>query len=139
MVKKSYLHKQLSILLLLLIVIGLAIRLIFPPYFNIGKLIPEASFTDSELFNSFISDPIDAQSRFAQKAILLEGRITGLDGNMIIMGKGMEMVRIKLIKNWRYPIPDYNYDDKIQVKGICRGLDLTEILVTHAFIVTVRE
>lgn len=137
--KKSYLHKQLSIILILLIAIGIVIRLIFPPYFNIGKLIPEASFTDAELFNSFIIDPIDAQSRFARKAILLEGRITGLDDGMILMGKGMEMVRVKLIKNWRYPVPEYHYDDKIQVKGICQGLDLTEVLVTHAFIVTVRE
>ena len=135
----SFLHKQLTILLLGIIIIGVGIRLIFPPYFNIGKIIPEVSFTETELFNSFIIDPIDAQSRYAQKAILLEGRITGMDDGMILMGKGMEMVRIKLIKNWRYPIPDHGYDDKIQVKGICRGIDLTEVLVTHAFIVTVRE
>ncbi|MCK5820269.1 MAG: hypothetical protein KAH17_00215 [Bacteroidales bacterium] len=137
--KKSYLHKLLSILLILLIVIGLGIRLIFPPYFNIGKLIPEASITESALFDSFITNPIDAQSRFAQQVILLEGRITGLDDDMILLGRGMEVVRIKLIKNWRYPVPEHNYDDKIQVKGICRGLDMTEVLVTHAFIVTVRE
>ncbi len=99
---------------------------------------PEVSLTDSELFNVFITDPIDAQSRYAQKAILLEGRITGVNDGMILMGKGMELVRIKLIKNWRYPIPEYKHGDQILVKGICRGIDLTEVLVTHAFIVNVR-
>lgn len=117
---------------------GLATRLVFPPYYNIGVIEPEVTFTERDLFLTFVTDPIDAQSKYAQKAILVEGKITAKNGDIIIMGTGMEVVRIKLIKNWRYPIPEYNKGDQILVKGICRGIDLTEVLITHAFIVEVK-
>ncbi len=137
--KKSYLHKVLLLILLGFLLIGATIRLVFPPYYNIGKIVPEGSFTESNLFSTFVKDPIGSQSRYAQKAILVEGRISGLDGKMILMGSGMEIVRIKLIKNWRYDVLEHGYGDRIMVKGICRGIDLTEVLVTNAFIVNVRE
>lgn len=137
--KPSYLHKQLIFIILGLLLVGATIRFVFPPYFNIGKVPAEGSFSDTEIFNAFIKDPIDAQSRYAGKAIMVEGRITGIDGNMILMGKGMEVVRIKLMRSWRYQVPKFEHGNKILIKGICRGIDLTEVLVTHSLIISVRE
>lgn len=100
---------------------------------------PVRQFTYQELFSTFVEDPIDAQSRYALQAILVEGQVTGVDGDVILMGSGMEMVRIRLMRNWRYAVPDYGYGDYILVKGVCRGLDLTEVVVTEALIITVRK
>lgn len=135
---KSFLHIILIIILIGIILVGAVTRLIFPPYYNIGKISPEVTLSEFELFRTFVADPIDAQNNYAQKAILIEGRVTAIDDKMILMGQGMEVVRIKLIKNWRYPVPEFKQGDRILVKGICRGIDLTEVLVTHAFIVNVR-
>ena len=136
-IEKSYLHKQLLIILLVTALVGVGIRLTFPPYFNIGKIQPVASYSSTKLFNSFVDNPIDAQGRLGGKAILLEGEITGLDENMILMGVGMEIIRVKLIHDWRYKIPEYKYGDHILIKGICQGIDLSEVLVSHSLIVTV--
>lgn len=114
-------------------------RIVFPPFYNIGKLQPVQQLKDKELFDQFVLNPIDTQSRYALKAILVEGVITGIDNDMILMGSGMEIVRIKLFKNWRYDIPEYKYGDYLLIKGICRGIDLTEVLVTNAIIITVRN
>lgn len=130
---------MLIIILIGIILIGVVTRLVFPPYYNIGSIKPKVTFSEVELFRTFVTYPIDAQNRYAQRAILIQGRITGIDDDMILMGQGMEIVRIKLIKNWRYPIPDYKTGDRVLVKGICRGMDLTEVLVTHAIIVNVRK
>ncbi len=136
---KSFLHKQLLLIILTIVLLIVAARLIFPPYHNIGKLAAVNQFTDEQLFQAFVADPIDAQSRYALQAIMVEGTITGIDRGMILMGEGMEIVRIKLMKDWRYQIPTYQYGDKILVKGICRGVDLTEVLVSNAIILTVRK
>ena len=138
-ITKSYLHKQLLIILLVIIGLAVSVRLVFPPFYNIGKLQSVKQFTDEKLFDEFVSDQIDAQSRYGMKPILVEGKITGVDRGMIIMGEGMELVRIKLMKNWRYQIPKYKYGDQIVIKGICRGIDLTEVLVSNAIIITVRQ
>ena len=136
---KSFLHKQLLIILLVLIGLAVSVRLVFPPFYNIGKLSPVKQFSDEQLFNEFVNDQIDAQSRYGMRPILVEGKISGVDRGMILMGEGMERVRIKLMYNWRYNIPTYNYGDQVLIKGVCRGIDMTEVLVSNAIIITVRQ
>jgi len=138
-IEKSFLHRQLLIIILVLLGLAISIRLVFPPFYNIGKLSPVKQFSDEQLFNEFVSDQIDAQSRYGMKPILVEGRITGVDKGMILMGEGMELVRIKLMHNWRYTIPKYKYGDQILIKGVCQGIDMTEVLVSKAIIITVRQ
>lgn len=125
------------LLSVLLLIAGL--RFVFPPYYNIGKMKPVEEFNGTELFQEFVSDPIDAQSRYSLQPILVEGRVTGLDNHMIIMGSGMEIVRIKLLENWRYEIPVFEPGNTVIVKGICRGIDLNEVLVSNAIIISVRK
>ena len=100
---------------------------------------PVKQFRPNELFQEFVKDPIDAQSKYALQPVLIEGRITALDDEMILLGSGMEITRIQLIHDWRYDIPTHQPGDYILVKGICRGMDLTELLISHALILTVKK
>lgn len=124
---------------LAIILFSIGLRVLFPPFYTIGKKSPVQQFTYEELFDTFVKHPVEAPGRYAMQPLLVEGRITGIDGHMILMSHGMKIVRIKLMQNWRYDIPDFGYGDYVLVKGICRGMDLTEVVLTHAIIITVRK
>ncbi|MCD6347749.1 MAG: hypothetical protein J7L96_10045 [Bacteroidales bacterium] len=120
-------------------IIAIIVSLLFPPYYGMAKRLPIAELTDTELFDTFVENPVDAQSRFGHKVILLEGRISSIDNKMIIMGSGMRVVRIILQKQAFKKPPGFDVGQRLVVKGLCSGIDLNEIIVTHAIIVSVRN
>jgi len=139
MVQKSYLHKSFIKLFVGIFVISIIISLLFPPYYGMAKRLPIAELTDTELFDTFVENPVDAQSRLGQKVILLEGRVSSIDNKMIIMGTGMRAVRIILHKRAFKKPPGFDVGQRLVIKGLCNGIDLNEIIVTHAIIVSVRN
>jgi len=120
-----------------MVILAILIRVIFPPYFNIGKKPPIAKVTDNELFTIFVRNPVDAHSRFDQQIILVNGTVNRLEKNTVILGSGMNITKCVLIRNWRYSIPDLKEGQHVLLKGVCRGLDLTEVLVSHCVVITV--
>ncbi len=139
MVQKSYLHKSLIRIILGLFLIAVIFRIIFPPYYGMAKRLPIAQMTDTELFDTFINNPVDAQSKYAQKVILLEGRVSSLDNGMVIMGTGMRVVRVVFQKQPLKRTPGFDVGQRLVLKGLCSGIDLNEVIVTHAIIVSVRN
>ena len=129
--KKSFLHRTLFFVLFLIVCIAIFQRLFFPPFWDIKELNPVIRISPYELFDQFIKDPPEAHRRYTDQVILLEGRITQVGNGFIIMGSDMRIVRCKL----RTTIYDkkriYSIGDEIAIKGVCRGITLTEVLLTH--------
>jgi len=98
------------------------------------KELPEGNFTASELFQEFTGDPTDAYIRLANKVIILEGEVAATGDGYIMVGKDMCVVRC-IFRNSIYDRkPDLKTGDRVNLKGVCRGLNMTEVLVTHCII-----
>jgi hypothetical protein len=104
-----------------------------------AKRLPTKELSDIELFDLFIANPVDAQSKLGHKIILLEGRVTEIDGNMIVMGSGLRSVRIVLQKRPFRKIPGFSLGQRLVIKGLCNGINLNEVVVSEAIIVSVRN
>ncbi|MCX6227494.1 MAG: hypothetical protein NTV01_22620 [Bacteroidia bacterium] len=124
---------------LFLILIGVSIRLVFPPFGNLLKELPEGNFTAVELFQEFTGDPTGAWLRLANKVIILEGEVSAAGAGYIVMGKDMCVVRSIFRKSIYDRKPVLKTGDRVTVKGICRGMNMTEVLVTHCIILNKPE
>ncbi|MFA5814717.1 MAG: hypothetical protein WC865_03750 [Bacteroidales bacterium] len=132
--KKSYHQSRILGVALFLILIGVAGRLIFPPFGNLSKELPEGNFTASDLFQEFTSDPTGAYIRLANKVIILEGDVAATGDGYIMVGKDMCLVRCMFRKSIYDRKPGLKTGDRVTLKGVCRGLNMTEVLVTHCII-----
>ena len=132
--KKSHHRSRTLGVVLFLIVIGVLGRLIFPPFANLSKELPEGNFTSGDLFQEFTGDPTGAYIRLVNKVIILEGEIAATGDDYIMVGKDMCMVRCMFRKSIYDRKPCLKSGDRVTLKGVCRGLNLTEVLVTHCII-----
>ena len=73
--------------------------------------------------------------RFSGKVITLKGKVAATDDGYIMLGEDMVVVKCVFRKSIydRNPLPMVG--DSIMLKCVCRGLNLTEILVTHCIII----
>ncbi len=132
---KKFIHRSRILgFALFLILIGVAGRLIFPPFGNLSKELPEGNFTASELFQDFTGDPTFAYIRLANKVIILEGVVAATGDGYIMAGKDMYLVRCLFRKSIYDRKPGLKTGDRVTLKGVCRGLNMTEVLVTHCII-----
>jgi len=133
--KKTYHWSRILGITLFLVFIGVAGRLIFPRFSNLSKELTAGNFTASELFQEFTSDPTGAYILLANKLIILEGEVAATGNGYIMMGKDMCLVRCMFRKSIYDRKPDLKTGDRVTLKGICRGLNMTEILITHCIII----
>ena len=133
---KKFFHRfRLWLLLLLLILAGTAWWWFFSPYSNITKQIPAGAFTPSGLFREFTADPTGSSLKLANKVIVLTGRVSAEGDGYIMLGRDMAVVRCVFRKAILNRSMQVVTGDSITLKGICRGLDLTEVLITHCILV----
>lgn len=133
--KKTYHWSRILGITLFLAVIGVAGRLIFPPFGNLSKELPMGNFTAGDLFQEFTGDPTGAYIRLANKVIILEGEVAATGDGYIMVGKDMCLVRCMFRKSIYDRKPELKSGDRVTLKGICRGLNMTEILITHCIII----
>jgi hypothetical protein len=119
----------------LLIILGLGGRLIFPPYGNLSKELSAGNFTAGELFQEFSGDPVRAYMLYANKAIVLEGAVAATGQGYIMVGENMSVIRCIFRKTIYDRKPGLKTGDRVILKGICRGLNMTEVLVTHCILI----
>ena len=129
--KKSYLHSRLIVMVFGLVLLIVLLRLVFPPWFSIESEIPVANFSAHELFATFVEDPSEAHYQYGNKVIVIEGEVTAAGPGFVLMGKDMEIVRCTLRKTIYDRKKNYKPGDQVMFKGICGGLNLTELLITH--------
>ena len=132
--KKSYHRYRVLVVALFLVLIGVAGRVIFPPFANLFKELPEGNFNAIDLFQEFTDDPPDAYIRLAKKAIILEGEVAATGDGYIMLGKDMCLIKCMFRESIYDRKPGLKTGDKVTVKGVCQGLNMTEILVTHCII-----
>ena len=137
--KKTNIRFLIPGIALFLVFCGIGVRLVFPPFGNLPKELPEGNFTASELFQEFTHDPTDAFIRLANKVIILEGEVAASGDDFIIVGKDMYLVRCVLRKSIYDRKPGLRTGDRVTLKGVCRGLNLTEVVVTNCIILNKPE
>jgi len=132
--KKSNNRSLILGIALFLVLFGVAARLIFPPFGNLSKELPEGNFTASDLFQEFTGNPTDAYIRLANKVIILEGEVAATGDDYVMVGKDMCLVKCMFRKSIYDRKPGLKTGDRVTLKGVCRGLNMTEVLVTHCII-----
>ncbi len=133
---KKFFHRfRLWLFLLLMILAGTACWWFLSPYSNITKQIPAGAFTPSGLFREFTADPTGSSLELANKVIVLTGRVSAEGDGYIMLGQDMAVVRCVFKKAIFNRSEQVVTGDSITLKGVCRGLNLTEVLVTHCILV----
>ncbi len=121
---------------LLVILAGITVRVFLPPYLNMLKQLPVGNYSATEIFEDFTNDPTGAWLRLAGKPVVMEGEVSASGKGFAMLGKDMFAVKCTL----RNSIYDDNcipsVGDKVVLKGICQGLNMTEVLVTHCVLIT---
>lgn len=117
-----------------LLLAGAAIWLVFAPFDDLSKTIPEGSFTSEELFREFAGDPSGTSMRLSGKVITLEGRVAATGDGYVMLGQEMAIIKCVFGKSIyrRNPLPSIG--DSVKLKCVCRGLNLAEVLVTNCIL-----
>jgi hypothetical protein len=121
-------------ILLFLILIGVSVRLFYPPYGNIPEDLPEGNFTAPELFQEFINDPTTAYMKLYGKVVILEGEVAATGNGYVVIGKEMRVVKCVFRKSIYDRKLTVTPGTRVTLKGVCKGMNMTEILVTHCII-----
>lgn len=133
---KSYLHSRLLVMLGIAVVLGIAYRVFIPPWIGIEKETPVGNLTAAELFRLFSTDPPEAHFNYGDQVIIIEGVVAAVEEDAVVLGSNMEVVKCRM----RQSIYDRPFrvkpGDEVALKGVCRGLNLTEVLVTHCVPIT---
>lgn len=132
--KCSFLRSRFYVVAIFLVLTGVAVRLVFPPFVNLSVELAAGNFTATELFHEFTDDPTKAYMELAKKVIILEGVIASTGDGFVIIGKDMCMVRCIFRKSIYDRKHDLKTGESITLKGVCRGLNMTEVLVTHCIV-----
>jgi len=125
---------QLVLLAICLLVIGIAIRVIFPPFGNLLRDLPAGSFTSEDLTAEFVGDPVEAYLDWGNKIIILEGKVAASGKGYAMIGKDMSMVRCQFRRTIYDRRLNLNAGDSVTVKGVCRGLNSGGVLLTQCII-----
>lgn len=128
MSKPLYKRRLLGVLLFLALTL-VFFGIFYPPYINLSKKLPEGNFSAGELVHEFTVDPSGAFLRLGDKVIILEGVVTAKSEGYLVMGSNLLKVRCVLRKTIYDKKPVVEAGEQITVKGICRGRNMTEILV----------
>lgn len=119
-----------------LIVICVAGWLVFPPYRNLEKESPLASFTADELFQVFAKDPTGSYIRFSKKVIIIEGIVAASGNGYVMLGKDMCVVRCVFRETIYDKELRLKSGDVVLLKGVCQGMNMTEVVVTHCIVIS---
>lgn len=129
--KKSYLHSRLIVIFITVVLLSVVYFVVFPPWFSIETEIPAADISSEDLFSAFVDDPFGSHYQYGEKVIVIEGVVTLSGQGFVLLGKDMEIVRCVMRKTIYDRKKTYRKGDAVIFKGVCRGLNLTELLVTH--------
>ncbi len=133
--KKFFRRLRIWLVVLLILLIAAAAWFVFPPYKNLQTALPEGNFTAIELFREFTSDPTGAPMKLSGKVIILEGRVAASDKDYVMLGQDMCVIKCELRKSIYDKPMQITAGDSVTLKGICRGMNRTELLVTHCILI----
>ena len=119
----------------IIFLITIAAWLFFPPYSNLNRELSAGNFTASELFDEFVSDPTAAYIRFGNKVVILEGEVAATGDGYVLLGKEMRFARCIFRKSIYDKRPDLKTGERVTLKGVCRGLNMTEVYLTHCILI----
>jgi hypothetical protein len=132
---RLFLYTRFLLIIGAFFVLGILIWLLFPAGYNIKRMPVAANMTAYELFDTYVADPPYAHFLYAGKVILIEGTLEDIGEDYVLMGSGMRVVRCEL-RNTIYDRKSLlKKGDKVIMKGICRGITLTEVLLTQCVLV----
>lgn len=137
--RKSAKRIMISGIALFLVLTAVTLWIFFPPYCNLARELPEGNYTAGDLFREFARDPAGAYMRLAGKVVILEGEVAETGNGYALVGKDMCLVRCVFRKSIYDLKPDLKTGGRVTLKGVCRGMDLTEVLVTHCIILNNTE
>lgn len=120
---------------LFLLLIAVGTRLLFPPYAKLSKELPEGNFTACELFHEFAGDPTKAYIRLSEKVIILEGEVSVTSNGQLVIKEDMCLVRCKLRRTIYDRHPRLQVGNRVTLKGVCQGMNMAEVLVTHCIVI----
>lgn len=129
--KVSYLHSRLILMIVVGMILAVLIRLFFPPGMDVKWKDEVGDFSAETLFKAFTDDPPEAHFVYGDKVVRVHGRIAAIGDGYVLLGKDMQIVRCMLRQSIYDRKFDYQVGQEAVFKGICRGLNMTEILLTH--------
>ena len=133
--RKSFLHTRLILILAGVVSLGILVRILLPPFYNLGKLPSMAEANSYELFKYYADDPPEAFSYYSDRVIQVEGVVSGVGDGYVTMGSDMRIVRCMLRRSVYDRDPGLKKGERVILKGVCRGLVLTEVLLTHCIVI----
>ena len=113
------------------LILAILIRLFFPPGMDLMWKDEVGTFTAESLFRTFTDDPPGAHFVYGDKIIRVEGRVAASGQDYILLGKDMEIVRCMMRQSIYDRQRDLQVGQEVAIKGVCRGLNMTEILLTQ--------
>jgi len=129
--KVSYLHSRLVLMIISGLILAVLIRLFFPPGVDVTWKDEAGTFTPESLFRTFTDDPPEAHFIYGDKVIRVKGQLAASGDGYVLLGKDMEIVRCMLRQSIYDRQVDYQAGQEVILKGVCRGLNMTEVLLTQ--------
>ncbi len=109
--------------------------LAFPPYRNLEKEAPVGNFTADELFQGLAKDPAGGYIRLSGKVIIIEGVVAASGDGYVMLGKDMCVIRCTLRKTIYDKKRQFEPGKIVILKGVCRGMNMTEVVVSHCIVI----
>ena len=133
--KNSFKRFRIAGIVVFLILTGIVVRILFPPHYNLSDDLAAGNFSAGELFHEFTGDPAGAYIRYANQVVILEGSVTATGDGYIMLGRDMSLVKCVFRKSIYDRKPDLKPGDPVTLKGVCRGVNMTELVVTHCIVI----
>jgi len=133
--KKSFLHSRLLLMGIVVVLTGALLTVVFPSNYGIETALPKGNFSSEELFRTFTNDPSGSFYQYGNSVIVIEGKVAAAGSGYILLGKDMQVVRCEMRKTIYDRKKKFSPGQSVVLKGVCRGLNLTEILITHCVVV----
>jgi len=119
-----------SVIILFILVICLVLSL----RGSVENNIPVSNMKAAELFDHFTKDPASAYNNLLNEIIVVEGKVHSISGKTICLGFGMRIVRLEFQKRTFQNLPPVKIGETLVVKGICHGLDYTEVVIGQSIL-----
>jgi len=132
--KRSYLHSTLLYLVVGLLAGSLLIRIFLPPYYFVKRAVPVKAFSAHELYQAVTAVPSIPSDTLAGKVILLQGLVSAVSQDYILIGKDHETIRCTFRKTIYDRKPDLRIGAEIVLKGLCQCQYMNQAVVSQCVV-----
>ena len=113
----------------------IGVYLFLRPAEKLGSKDHQVEVSASELFRIYDNNELEGNDKFLDKIILVRGKILSISDKIIVIGDKNKSVSCKIDENEILKIQTYNIGQEINIKGLCIGMGLFDVILTKCLIV----